>query len=119
MKKFICISFVFLMLLSCDKENATVKVRYEASKAYADTEISYRDGDGQLVKEWVAFESGEDTWRFDMDLKKGDIVYISAMYQDTASSVRLRILIDRKVYKEGTSINEPEKYLIVSGTVPY
>ena len=118
MKKFILISFVTLMWLGCERENDRIPVTYLASNAYSETEITYRNGDGQLVTEWMPFESVEDRWAIDMDLKPGDIVYISARYQDSLSSVKLRILIDGKVYKEGSSINEPGKYLVVSGTVP-
>ena len=119
MKKFICLSVVSMMILACDKEDAAIKVTYEVSNAYADTEITYRNIDKQVITESVAFESGEDTWRYSMESMQGDIVYLSARYMDTASSVKLRIIIEGKTFKEGSSNNEPDKYLTVSGTVPF
>ena len=119
MKKFICLSVVSMMLLACEKEDAAIMVTYEVSNAYADTEITYRNSDKQVIMESVAFESGEDTWHYSMESMQGDIVYLSARYMDTASSVKLRIIIDGKTYKEGSSNNEPDKYLTVAGTVPY
>ena len=119
MKKLFFVLFVSLTWSACESDRADVLVRYEVSKAFADTEVSYMNADGTLVKEWIAFESGEDVWNYSMSGAQGQIVYLSAMYQDSASSVRLRILIDGKIYKEGSSDNEPDKYLTVSGTVPY
>lgn len=119
MKKLIYITFVSLVLSSCAKENATSEVRYEVSRAYAETELTYRNSEGGVVTEWVAFESGEDVWVKEVQMKLGEIVYLSAMYLDSASSVKIRILIDGKTYKEGSSNNEPDKYLVVSGTVPF
>jgi len=119
MKKFICISIVSLLLFSCEKEDEAVPVEYRVSNAYSETEISYKSTDEQLLTEVYTFESGEDIWSYSLDLNRGDIVYLSAVYHDSTSSVKLEVLIDGKVYKQGLSNNEPDKYLIVSGTVPY
>lgn len=119
MKKFILALTVSMVSLACDKENAGMPVRYEISNAFADTEVTYMNGDGEVVKEWIAFESGGDVWDYSMTREQGGIVYLSAMYLDSASSVKIRILIDGKVYKEGSSNNEPDKYLTVAGTVPF
>jgi hypothetical protein len=61
----------------------------------------------------------EDIWDFNYTDKRGEIVYISARYTDSTSSVNVKILIDGKVYKQGSSNNEPNKYVTVSGTIPY
>ena len=119
MKKLFWILFVSLTWAACDNEATEVTVRYEVTDAYADTEVSYFGDDGAVIKEWVGFESVEDKWSFTRAGKPGDIVYLSAMYKDTASSVKLRILSDGKVYKQASSVNEPDKYLTVSGTVPF
>jgi hypothetical protein len=119
MKKLFAVLFVSLIWVACENEAADVTVRYEVTDAFADTEVSYLDESGSLVKQWIGFESSEDVWSYNMSVETGEIVYLSAMYEDTASSVKLRILIDGKVYKQGSSANEPEKYLTVSGTVPY
>ena len=119
MRKFFYLSVVFLLVSACDKENENVAVSYKVSNAYADTEISYRNDDAQIITETVGFESAEDVWTYSMDLKRGDIVYLSAIYSDTASSVKLQILVDGKVFKEGSNNNDPGKYLTVSGSIPF
>jgi len=119
MRKFIYISVVFLILSACGKDDEKVNVSYKVSNAFADTEVSYRNNSTQIITELIEFESGEDVWNYNMQLQRGEIVYLSAMYQDTASSVKIQILVDGKVYKQGSSNNEPEKYIIVSGTIPF
>lgn len=119
MKKLIYISIVLLLFVSCTKDNEKVKVMYRVSNAYAETDVSYMDVDGQLIKENLVFDSGEDIWTYSMEQLHGEIIYLSAVYQDSASSVNLEILVDGKVYKQGSSNNEPQKYLTVSGTIPY
>lgn len=119
MKKLILTVVVTLMLLACEKEYASISVKYEVSNATSGTQIAYRNASAALISEWVEFESLQDTWSHNMMLEQGAIVYLSAMYMDSASSVKVRILVDGKIYKEGSSNNEPEKYLTVSGTIPY
>jgi len=119
MKKFIYISLVFLVLASCEKERKEVTIKYEISRAYSVTEVSYRNSDGELISETIEFQSVEDVWNFNYTDKRGEIVYISTRYSDSTSSVNVRILIDGKVYKQGSSNNEPNKYVTVSGTIPY
>lgn len=119
MKKLILTVVVTLMLLACEKEDASISVKYEVSNATSGTQIAYRNASAALISEWVEFESLQDTWSHSMMLEQGAIVYLSAMYMDSASSVKVRILVDGKIYKEGSSNNEPEKYLTVSGTIPY
>lgn len=119
MRKFILITAVVLLSIACDKENEQVKVDYRVSNAYSDIEVSYRIENEQLINEWYEFDSGEDVWTYSMYLEQGEIVYLSARYVDSTSSVKLQILIDGKIYKEGSSNNEPDKYLTVSGTIPF
>lgn len=119
MKKFIYISLVFLVLVGCEKEREEVSVKYEVSNAYAPTDISYRNSDGEIINETIEFQSVEDVWNFNYTEKRGEIVYVSTRYSDSTSSVNVRILIDGKVYKQGSSNNEPNKYITVSGTIPY
>jgi hypothetical protein len=107
------------MLISCQKEYEQVSVKYEVSNAYAATEVNYRNNRNEVIQEWIEFNSGEDIWTNTLKLERGEIVYLSAMYTDTASSVKLRIMVDGKIYKEGSSINEPDKYVTISGVVPY
>ena len=119
MKKFIYISVVFLILVACENENDAANVSYKVSNAYADTEVSYRDCNGITVSNLIEFESGEDVWNYSMKLNRGEIIYLSAVYQDSSSSVNLQIIVDGKVYKQGSSNNQPQKYITISGTIPY
>jgi len=52
-------------------------------------------------------------------MNKGDIVYLSAIYYDSTSFVKIQILVDGKVYKEGSNNERPEEYITISGTIPY
>jgi len=119
MKKLIYLPLIFVVLVSCEKERQEVKVKYEISNAYSQTEINYRNSEGNIIIETIDFESIEDVWNFSYSDNRGEIVYISTRYTDTTSSVNVRILVDGKIYKQGSSNNEPNKYITVSGTIPY
>lgn len=119
MKKLIYISLIFAVFIGCEKERQEVKVKYEISNAYSPIAISYKNSDGQIVAETIEFESVEDVWTYNYVDKKGEIVYVGASYTDSTSSVNIQIVVDGKVYKQASSNNEPYKYLIVSGTIPY
>ena len=119
MKKLIYIYLIFILLVACEKERQEVMVKYEISNAYSKTEIDYRNSEGNIISETIDFESVEDVWNHSYTEKRGEIVYISARYTDTTSSVNVRIIVDGKIYKQGSSINEPNKYITVSGTIPY
>ncbi|MEZ5195169.1 MAG: hypothetical protein R2764_01825 [Bacteroidales bacterium] len=119
MKKLIYIFALLLIILACEKEREEVAVKYRVSKAYSDTEITYRDKDAILETEVIQFESVEDIWEYSYSGKRGDIIYISTVYHDSSSSVNVEILLDGKTFKKGSSSNEPDKYVTVSGTIPY
>ena len=119
MKKLIYLSLIFVVLLSCEKERQEVKVKYKISNAYSLTEIDYRNSDGTIINEKIDFESIEDVWSYSYTDKRGEIVYLSTRYTDSTSSVNVQIVVDGKVYKQGSSNNEPNKYITVSGTIPY
>ncbi|MCD4730745.1 MAG: hypothetical protein K8R74_09110 [Bacteroidales bacterium] len=119
MKKLIYISLIFIVLIACEKERQEVMVKYEISNAYSPVEVNYRNSDGNVLAETIDFESVEDVWTYSYTDKRGEIVYISTRYTDSTSSVNVRILVDGKIYKQGSSINEPNKYITVSGTIPY
>lgn len=119
MKKLILVIFVYLLMTACETENEKINVTYRVSNAYAETEVSYRNSDAQIVSEVITFNSPQDIWTYDMSLRRGEIVYISAIYSDSTSSVKLEILMDGKLFKEGSNNNEPGKYLILSGSIPF
>lgn len=113
------IIFIAFAILSCNKEDTQVGVTYQISNAFSTTTITYRDQNGIMNFDTLNSDSGEDVWNYSYNGEKGDIVYLSAIYQDSASSVTVNILLDGKIYKSGSSNNEPGKYVIVSGTIPY
>ena len=119
MKKLIYISLIFIVLVACEKERQEVKVKYEINNAYSPVDVTYKNSDGQIVTETIDFESIEDNWTYNFQDKRGEIVYLGASYTDSTSSVNVQITVDGKIYKQGSSNNEPYKYLILSGTIPY
>lgn len=119
MKKISIVFFAVLLFSACNKEDETIAVQYKASNGFSNTQIKYRDAEGVLVSENIDFEGGEDVWTYSFDGKKGDIVFVSARCYDSISSITLQILLDGKVFKEGTSNNETDEILTVSGTIPY
>ncbi len=119
MKKFIYLFFVLALIAGCERDREVVPVSYRVSNAYSPVSIKYRNSDGAIISETINFESAEDIWEFPFDNERGEIIYISARYSDSTSSVKLMIIIDGKIYKQGSSINDPDKYVTVSGTIPY
>lgn len=119
MKKIIALLLITTALASCEKESEEKRVTYLVSDATSEVSFSYTDHEGNLVNLKETFNSKEDIWQTSFEAKKGDIVYISAQYADSASSVALSILINGKVFKKATSNNDPGKFVTVSGTIPY
>jgi hypothetical protein len=119
MKKFIYIFVLVFLVMACDKDEQSVHVTYRLSNSISDTDLFYRNIDGQIVKETVLIEGEEDVWTKPLEMNNGDIVYLSAIYYDSISSVKIQILVDGKVYKEASSNMVSEKYVTISGTVPY
>lgn len=106
-------------VLACEKDEQKVTVTYKLSNAIADTDLSYRNVEAEILNETVQIESVQDVWTKSFEMNRGEIVYLSAFYHDSTSSVKIQILVDGKVYKEGSSNQEPEEYLTISGTIPY
>jgi hypothetical protein len=119
MKRILYVLLLVLLFSACNKEDETIIVQYKASNGYSNTQIKYRNAEGVLVSENINFVGGEDIWTYSFDGKKGDIVFVSARYYDSNSSITLQILLDGKVFKEGTSNNETDEILTISGTIPY
>ena len=118
-KKLIYLLLAIMIFPACEKESELVPVKYFVSNAYSETEITYYDENKILQTKTVDFQSSEDEWEYTFVGKKGDIIYISSVYYDSTSSVNLKILLDGKIYKQVSSNNEPDKYVTVSGTIPY
>ena len=119
MKRIVYSAILLLFFTACDIEKDKLNVTYKVSNASAITEVSYRNSDAQIITELIDFQSAQDVWTYDMELRRGEIVYLAAIYEDSTSSVRLQIQMDGKIFKEGSNTNEPGKYLILSGSIPY
>lgn len=119
MKKILLIAVIlFLALTACEKESEQA-VTYRITNSDSGFEVNYRDGDGILQHEQVATQSAMDIWTYSFDALEGDIVFVSAIYKDINSAIKVQILLDGKVYKEGSSTSDTTKFVVVSGTVPY
>lgn len=109
---------MFFMLQGCDKDNLDRKVTYQITNANAEITIQYRDADGAIVAVEKSFTQREEVWQTTFVMDRGDIVYLSAEYSDSGASVKGRILVNGKVYKEAGSKYDPEVPVTVSGVVP-
>jgi hypothetical protein len=119
MKKIVVyVVFALFFLASCEKET-TYPVTYRITNSDSGFNVNYRDADGALQSEKVTTQSAEDVWSYSFNALEGDIVFVSAIYKDINSAIRIQVYIDGKVYKEGSSTGDTTKYLTVSGTVPY
>ncbi len=107
-----------LFFSSCEK-HGDVSVKYIATEAIDDYEITWRNEKGELKTEIVAAQSVQDRWEYNFTAREGEIVYISGKYKNINSSLRLMIVVDGKVYKQGFSAGDTLKYLTVSGVLPY
>jgi hypothetical protein len=119
MKRFIYLILAMLIVTACETDRETVVVKYQVSNAYSPVQLKYRNSEGVVISETIDLESVEDIWKYEFEEERGEIVYMSARYADSTSSVKLMIIVDGKSYKQGSSVNEPDKYVTVSGTIPY
>ena len=118
MKKFIFIIPLILILFSCEK-NREKKVSYIITNSVSGFDVNYVSADGALMSESVGSASAVDRWNYNYIANEGDIVFVSAIYDDINSAITVQILIDGKVYKQGSSTHDTVKYVTVSGTVPF
>lgn len=118
MKKLMYILPIIFVLLSCEKDQEKM-VSYVITKSVSGFDVNYSLADGSLQMESVQTASGEDRWTRAFMAKEGDIVFVSAIYKDIASEIVVQVLIDGKVYKQGSSKHDTVNYVTVSGTVPF
>jgi hypothetical protein len=107
-----------LLLISCQKTNEK-QINYIVTKSISGFDVNYRTADGTLIKEKVETTSAEDRWTYSFVAEEGDIVFLSTIYKDISSAINVQILIDGKVYKQGSSKYDTVNYVTVSGTVPF
>ncbi|MBN3034374.1 MAG: hypothetical protein JW861_02220 [Bacteroidales bacterium] len=121
MKTLIILNMIIILaaMLGCTRYDEKLAVEYSISKSYSDVNVQFRDGDGVLRDTIIHLQSIEDQWQYHFEARRGDIVYVSAIYFDSSSTVTAGILLEGKLFKQGSSNKEPGKYVTVSGTVPY
>lgn len=108
-----------LILFGACNDLTQKKVTYKATGAVSEFTLQYQSANNELITVNVTPESAADVWKFDLMAEEGEIVYLSGKYNDIYSGLLLQILIDGKVYKQGSSRYDTIKYLTVSGTIPY
>jgi len=118
MKKIIYIIPLIIILFSCEKTKEK-QVSYIITKSVSGFNVNYRVADGTLISEEIVTASAEERWSYSYTAEEGDIVFVSAIYQDIASAINVQILIDGKVYKQGSSSQDTVRFVTVSGTVPF
>ena len=118
MKYIYLLLFVILLFSSCEKDQ-DIPVRYLATDAISGYNVIFRTGEGTLITDSVVAASAQDKWEYTFNAKKGDIVYLSAIYKDINSGIKLVIYVDGKIYKQASNQYDTTNYLIVSGAVPY
>lgn len=119
MKKYITIAILSIFLLtSCNKSNQK-KVTYITTGSISAYNLQYVNDQNVLIKEVVEPQSAQDTWKYEFMSDQGEIVYINGIYKDINSALKIQLLVDGKVYKQGSTQGDTLKYLVVSGVVPY
>jgi hypothetical protein len=118
MKKLVYILPLLLILISCEKTKEK-QVSYIITRSVSGFDVNYRIADGSLLQEHIETASAQEKWQYSFTAEEGDIVFVSAIYKDITSAISVQILIDGKVYKQGSSSQDTVRYVTVSGTVPY
>lgn len=119
MKKIIPIFILLTALLTACEKESNYGVAYRITNSSSGFEVNYRDGAGILRSESVSTQSAQDVWTHSFEAGEGDILFVSAIYKDIHSAIRVQITLDGKVFKEGSSAGDTVRYVTVSGTVPY
>ncbi len=109
---------VILSLSACEK-NEDKLVKYLVSDSESGFLVTYRNSSGATVSEEITVAGTEDEWTYTYKAEKGDIVYVSTIYKDINSKIKVAILIDGKVYKQASSKYDTISFVTVSGTIPY
>jgi len=119
MRNIVFLFTLWLLILTSCKRNNEVMVVYEATGAISEYILHYLDNNGILLDTLVRPQSRQDKWNVQFMGEQGDIVYISGIYKDPESGLKLMIKLDGKIYKQASNEGDTLKYLTVSGVVPY
>jgi len=117
-KYFLFFIFISFLFVSCNKSYPR-KVTYIATASVSAYNLQYLNDQNVMVKEQVEPQSAQDIWKYEFMSEEGEIVYINGNYKDIQSALKIQVLIDGKVYKQGATAGDTLKYIVVSGVVPY
>ena len=118
MKKILTLMLLSVIFTACEKEHDQ-GIKYLITDNSSGFIVNYRDAAGNVINKTVIVASAEDQWTYSYNAEEGEIVFVSAIYKDINSSIKIQILIDGKVYKQGSSKYDTINYVTVSGTVPF
>lgn len=118
MKKILTLMLLSVIFTACEKEHDQ-GIKYLITGNSSGFIVNYRDAAGNVINKTVIVASAEDQWTYSYNAEEGEIVFVSAIYKDINSSIKIQILIDGKVYKQGSSKYDTINYVTVSGTVPF
>ncbi|MBU2652196.1 MAG: hypothetical protein KKA81_14805 [Bacteroidetes bacterium] len=116
--RYLFIPVILFLLVSCEQDRKK-DIVYQVSNNSNGFLVHYRDSNGQLIKNGVDVQSKEDVWKYSFEADEGDIVFVSAKYDNPTDGIRIMILIDGKTYKQGSSLYDTLNFVTVSGTVPF
>lgn len=115
----VIVILILLVLDSCNFVTDEADVTYLVTGAASGFDVRYRDAEGVLVLERIQAGSESDVWQYDFTADAGEILFISARYYDINSGIRIRILLDGKIFREASSRFDTSAFVVVSGTIPY
>jgi hypothetical protein len=120
MKKILVVSILTIFaFISCEKSVEEVTATYLVTDSDSGFDIRYRNSEGELIFTEVETQSESDVWEYSFDTDPGEILFVSTNYYDVNSKIKVRILLDGKVFREGSSRYDTLNFVVVSGTVPF
>ena len=119
MNKLIPYTLILVAVLTACHKPFQKKVAYTATGAISAYNLQYLDDHNELVNLEITPQSAQDIWKYEFMSDQGEIVYVNGNYKDINSALKIQLLIDGKVYKQGETQGDTLKHLVVSGVVPY
>ena len=102
MKRILLVIPLVFLLFSCEKTSEK-QVTYYITGSISGFDVNYRAAEGTLLSERIETSSAEDEWKYSFSAEEGDIVFVSAIYADISSAITVQVLINGKLFKQGSS----------------
>ncbi len=113
------ILFFLFALSSCEVNDDIRKITYRISDNESGFDVTYKNENDEMITENVNISSAEDVWEYSFQAQEGDIYYVSAIYKDINTGIKVQALIDGKVAGQNSSLYDTLHFVITSGTIPY